>query len=166
MDRHVILTLGRSGSNFLVDIINRHPNLLNHGKVLGDSMTVRRWQERLGLFRGDDAAWLDFLLGNRPAFHAAQAVRSAGHARGGRLTGLRSRRRLASLGIKEFSPNLRRLGLDSHLKDRPGIRVIALRRRSALDRTISSLMPGETGVVAASERTAQAVRAGHGALFG
>ena len=36
MERHVILTLGRSGSNTLCDMLNQHPEVLNFGEVLAE----------------------------------------------------------------------------------------------------------------------------------
>jgi len=151
MDNHLILTLGRSGSNFLVDLINQHPNLLNYGEVLGEWMPVRRLQRGVGAFRNEDAAWLDFLLGNAIAFYGAQSIRAANHLRRGRRPTIKSRKTVASLGIKEFSINLQRFRLENYLEERSRIKVISLRRLSVLDRTISYLMLDKTNVVAADK---------------
>ncbi|HEX5461216.1 MAG TPA: hypothetical protein VFX20_14735 [Steroidobacteraceae bacterium] len=159
MNNHLILSLGRSGSNLLVDLINQHPGLLNYGEVLGDWIPMRRLQRRIGIFRNDDASWLDFLLKNRMPFYGAQAVRAVHQFRRGDRPEIKSRRTTTSLGIKESSLNLQRLGIGNYLSERPWIKVIALRRLSTLDRTISSLMLRETGVVAAHKRDAGTRRA-------
>ncbi|MEM7581601.1 MAG: hypothetical protein AAF316_17540, partial [Cyanobacteria bacterium P01_A01_bin.80] len=36
MNKHLILTNGRSGSNYLVTLFNSHPQITNYGEVLGD----------------------------------------------------------------------------------------------------------------------------------
>lgn len=159
MNNHLILTMGRSGSNLLLDLINQHPNLLNYGEVLGEWIAVRRLQRRIGIFRNDDAGWLDFLLKNRMPFYGAQAVRALHQLQRGDRPEIKSRRTTASLGIKEFSLNLQRFGLENYLLERPWLKVIALRRLSTLDRTISFLMLDETGVVAANKRSSNAGRA-------
>ena len=149
MNNHIILSLGRSGSNQLVDLINQHPKLLNYGEVLGEWIPMRRLQRRIGLFRDNDAGWLDFLLRNRMPFYGAQAIRAVHQFRRGDRPEIKSRRTTASLGIKESTLNLSRFGLGNYLFERPWLKIISLRRLSALDRTISSLMLRETGVVLA-----------------
>ena len=159
MNNHFILSLGRSGSNQLVDLINQHPNLLNYGEVLGEWIAVRRLQRRLGVFRNNDAGWLDFLLKNRIPFYGAQTVRAVHQFRRGDRPEIKSHKTTASLGVKESSMNLHRFGLGNYLFERPGLKVISLRRLSTLDRTISSLMLHETGVVLAHKHGPNTQRA-------
>lgn len=146
MNNHFILSLGRSGSNQLVDLINQHPKLLNYGEVLGEWIAMRRLQRRIGIFRNNDAGWLDFLLKSRMPFYGAQAVRAVHQVQRRDRPEIKPRRTVASLGVKESTLNLYRFGIGNYLFERPWLKVISLRRLSALDRTISSLMLHDTGV--------------------
>lgn len=51
MDRHVVLTLGRSGSNTLRDMLNQSPEVLNFGEVLGEWNTIRKIQRKAVFYR-------------------------------------------------------------------------------------------------------------------
>jgi hypothetical protein len=62
MQSHIILTNGRSGSNFVVNIINQHPQILNYGEVLGE-WTILRKLHKVGILRSsDDREYLDKIL--------------------------------------------------------------------------------------------------------
>jgi LPS sulfotransferase NodH len=148
MAPHFILTLGRSGSNTLVNAFNQHPEILNYGEVLGDWNRIRRLQRRLAPRLGDDR-YLDLLMEGRAAPFLANLGRSAAHAAGGRLSSLKRFRRIRSVGVKEFSLNMRRCGLPGYLAERPRIRVIGLRRSAVLERLVSWQMLDATGVIAA-----------------
>ncbi len=147
-DRHVILTLGRSGSNSLVDLINHNPEVLNIGEVLGDWNFLRKLQHRLGLFTKSDADYLDFILYNRNFYKGANFVRGLNKRRRRDTENLKKLRQIKNIGIKEFSLNLQRCEVANYLSERPDIKVIGLKRESILDRMISNAMLGATGVVA------------------
>ncbi len=38
MNRHIILTSGRSGSNYLANTLNQHPQIVNYGEVLATTL--------------------------------------------------------------------------------------------------------------------------------
>lgn len=147
MDQHVILTLGRSGSNTLVDLCNQHPNLLNCGEVLGDWTVARRLQRTLRFHRGDDAAYLDALLTDRRVIGAVNTLRSLNKMRRGDFGSGKRLGRIRSVGFKDFSMNLVRCGLRDYLRRRDAIKVIGLQRRGALERLVSSQLLQKTGVV-------------------
>lgn len=151
--KHVILTLGRSGSNSLVDMINQSPNVLNYGEVLGEWNQLRKMQLRLGLFRGDDHAYLDALLTSNAFFHATNLRRSTTMLAAGKPSEIKSPRNISTIGFKEFSLNFRRYQVTDFLEKRPDIRVIGLLRRNVLARMISNEMLSATGVV--SSRSSQ-----------
>jgi len=146
-NQHFILTIGRSGSNSLVDALNQHPNVLNYGEVLGDWNTIRRVYKRLPGAPCDEA-YLHALLHNPMVARGLNSYRNVSYLRRGRPDGRKSFRRIRSIGVKEFSLNLRRKGLMDFLANRPHIKVIGLRRVDLLDRFISWQMLKATGVVA------------------
>lgn len=148
MRRHVILTIGRSGSNTLRDMLNQSPEVLNFGEVLGEWNAVRKLQRRLGLFRGADAAYLDFILGARTFRFAANTHRSWSKRRAGQPQAVKRLRDVRTVGIKDFSLNFQRYGLMDYLPARPDIKVVGLIRDDVVGRMISNARLGATGVVA------------------
>ena len=156
MNRHFILTNGRSGSNYFVQLLNQHPNAVNYGEVLGDWTLPGR--HILPRFKGEGAAgrYLDWLYESEIAFVAGQAVSLAARGRTGRKTHFRRRTAVATIGIKEFTVNIKRFGLDNFLADRPGIRLVTLIRENPLARLLSSRTLRETGAVARTEGKSEA----------
>lgn len=151
LERHIILTLGRSGSNTLREMLNQHPEVLNFGEVLGEWNGIRKMQRRLGLYRSSDARFLDAVLSPR-FFRAANAVRTLRKRRSGDGGQAKPFAQIRTIGIKDFSLNFDRYGLGDYLAARPDIRVIGLTRPGVVERTISFLMLRQTGVV---ERSSQ-----------
>jgi hypothetical protein len=144
---HFVLTLGRSGSNALVDMLNQNPAILNFGEVLGDWTPVRKMQRRLGLLHVDDSQYLDFILGSRAFLSAANTARTLGKLRNGRLREIKSIRKIESVGVKDFSLNLVRAGLSEFLLTRPHIKVVGLLRQNVVDRMVSNETLEATGLV-------------------
>ena len=149
MDRHVILTLGRSGSNTLVNTINQHPELLNIGEVLGDWNRIRQVQRKLGLYGSDTARYLDATTTRSPLVRFMSAGRSAGRLARGRFGELKPLHRIQSLGIKEFATLMSKHGVADYLTERTDIKVIGLVRDDVLDRLVSYLRLRQTGEVLA-----------------
>jgi hypothetical protein len=152
--RHVILTLGRSGSNTLVDMLNQNPAVLNYGEVLGDWTQIRKLQTRLGLYKHDDAAYLDALLGNPAVLRVANTFRTAGKLVAGKAAERKRLGQVRTVGFKEFSLNLERRGLQGYLSMVPDLRVIGLVRANVLERMISNAFLQETGVVSSQSKQA------------
>ncbi|MDF2232135.1 sulfotransferase [Albimonas sp. CAU 1670] len=153
-DRHVILTMGRTGSNTLVDILNQNPEALNYGEVLGDWSPVRKIQRRLGVWRKDEAAYLDALTTNPVVIRAALGVRDLRKRLSGAGAETKRASRLKTIGIKDFTMHFSKRGLDDYLPARPDIKVIGLTRENVLARGISGAALAATGVV--SSRSANA----------
>lgn len=145
--KHIVLTLGRSGSNTLVDLLNQHPEILNYGEALGDWSRLRKLQRASGLFKNEDAAYLDALLGNRGLQRFANVFRNLSKAARADFTAVKRIARLQTIGVKEFSLNLDNAGLGSYLAERPDIQVIGLVRSNILARAVSSGVLEQTGVV-------------------
>jgi len=153
--QHVILTLGRSGSNALVNLLNQHPQVLNYGEVLGDWNLIRKVQRRIRAFHGNDAAYLDFCLANPWGHRAAFAARAVQRRIKRRPRDGKRMSQVRQVGIKDFALNFQELGIADYLAQRPGIKVIGLERKNLLDRMISNALLEASGVVE--------IRAGQGA---
>ena len=161
MDRHVILTLGRSGSNTLQDIFNQNPALLNYGEVLGEWNRVRKVQRRSGLFKGQDDKYLDAILTSRAFARMANLTRTFDRVRRRSLSDIKRVSDVRSIGIKEFSLNFKNYGLERYLLDRPDIKVVGLIRDGILERMISAARLGATGEVTSRNTSASGQRTFH-----
>lgn len=147
MDQHIILTLGRSGSNALMDMLNQHPELLNIGEVMGDWTPYRKIRR---LFRSE-AAYLDFLLSNQSFLRVANAYRSFKKKRAGKLEDVKAFRQIRTVGFKEFSAHFDWRDTPDYLNARPNIKIIGLIREDNFARTLSRAKFRLSNIVSTSE---------------
>lgn len=138
----MILTNGRSGSNYLVDIINQHPLLMNYGEVLGTWSNKRKIKTLLMLKSEEE--YLDFILQNRFFFYMSQLFyyfkdRKSFH--------FKKRKNIERVGVKDFGINIQRYQLQDWLKSKSEFKVIHLYRQNQLDRYISLFAMKSTGLV-------------------
>lgn len=145
---HIVLTLGRSGSNTLVDLLNQHSEILNYGEVLGGWNQIRRFHRLIAGLSDSEQRYVDRLLHNRAVAAAANLARTAGKIRKGAFGDIKALRRVRTVGFKEFSLNIRNMGLADYLLAQTDIRFIGLVRRNPLERLVSALRLGATGEVA------------------
>ncbi len=157
MDRHLVLTLGRSGSNTLVNVLNQNPEVLNLGELLGEWNDIRRWQRRI-MPRLSDDAYLDRLVFRNRNVRALNFMRNLKKTAAGKRREVKSFRGLRSVGFKDFSLNFERYGLRNYVRERPGLKVVGLVRENVLDRLISAMMLEQTGIVAVAAEDTAATR--------
>lgn len=156
MNRHFILTNLRSGSNFLTSTINKHPELLNYGEVLGEWTLPRRVISRRMFPRMSDEEYLDFIYGSRWAFYGGQiysAMRRAGRQK---PFTLKARSRVKSVGLKDMAFLVRQRDLARYLAGSNDIKIIHLVRTNTLKRFVSFERMRRTRVVS-SERAEASV---------
>ncbi|MGM0740513.1 MAG: sulfotransferase [Pseudomonadota bacterium] len=147
MDRHVVLTLGRSGSNTLRDMLNQSPEVLNFGEVLGEWNTIRKIQRKAVFLPRSDEAFLDWVLYSGSFLRAVNTIRSVRKSASGERGAVKRVSGLKTFGIKDFSLNFMRYGLSGYFDARPDIRVIGLIRDDVVERMVSNAMLGATGVI-------------------
>lgn len=145
---HIVLTLGRSGSNTLVDLLNQSDEILNYGEVLGGWNTIRRFRRLIAGGSASEARYVDHLLYDRMVAATANLARTAGKIRKGAFGDIKRLRSIRTIGFKEFSLNIRNMGLADHLLGRTDIRFIGLVRRNPLERLVSWRRMEATGEVA------------------
>ena len=151
--RFIVLTNGRSGSNFLVNALNQHPELVNYGEVLGDWTAPWRSRRWLGVARDDDPAsiarYLDGFFTSRARFYAAQVI--SAKDRRGRNEAVRFKRwrDVKAIGVKEFQLLFDQRKLGDYLASRADIRVIGLTRSDPVRRYLSRSLLQRTGQAAA-----------------
>lgn len=146
MQRHMILTLGRSGSNTLVDMVNQNPAVLNYGEVLGEWTVPRQIQSRLKFLSSDETKFLDAFYDRRSVLQFANGYRSFGKIRKGRREDIKRHRDIQSIGVKEFSLNLKRFGLSDYINYRKDLKIIGLVRKDILARAVSSAILDVNGI--------------------
>lgn len=148
MNHHFLLTNGRSGSNYFVQLLNQHPNIVNYGEVLGKWTLGGKFIRPLFRAGSGDEGYLDWMYESEAAFFAGQICSFAARRRSGKPVHYRRRADIASIGVKEFTVNLSRFGLDAYLDERPGMRLVTLVRENALERLVSAKLLELTGAVA------------------
>ena len=136
---HVILTLGRSGSNTLVDILNQNPEILNFSEVLGDWTVIRRFKYLVAGFSHSENDYFDHILRDGKVAVVANFMRSLGKIRTGRRDDIKALSRVRTIGVKDFSLNFQGRGLVEHLLAQEDILFIGLVRRNTLERYISNV---------------------------
>lgn len=147
MQRHIILTLGRSGSNTLQDMLNQSPQVLNFGEVLGEWNWIRKVQRKGLLLPSNDQEFLNFVIYSPRFVWLANAVRSTRKRIRGDSQAAKSFKQIKTYGIKEFSLNFKQYGLQDYLLEQSDLKVVGLVRENILDRMISNAMLHQTGVV-------------------
>ncbi len=68
MNRHIIFTNGRSGSNYIANIINQHPNAVNYGEVLGDWTLPYKIHQKIGMGGKSDIEYLEYIYKDKVFF--------------------------------------------------------------------------------------------------
>ncbi|MBB4658176.1 hypothetical protein [Parvularcula dongshanensis] len=147
---HLILTLGRSGSNYLVDAINQSPEALNYGEVLGSWTLTRRVYDQLGAM-SDPRRYLDRFYDAPSRYYLGQVMHAALRLKNGRRPSPKPRGEVRTIGTKDFAFTYRELGLERYPAEREGMRVIGLRRRNLVKRYVSGAVMKRTGVAAVTD---------------
>jgi hypothetical protein len=146
--RHVVLTSGRSGSNFLVSLINSHPNVINYGEVLGEWNVIAKLHQKIIFGRKPNYRYLELILSSRVVFLAAQIYAICSRAWHGEKLNIKRWNNIETIGIKDFSFLFFRYELEEFFSRNPSIKVISLILKNQLKRLVSMKLMQETGVVA------------------
>jgi hypothetical protein len=147
VNKHIILTSGRSGSTYLSNLLSQHPNVINYGEVLGEWTTGYKVNKYLRLGQGNAENYLDFIYGGSRYFHLSQSYARVKAILGSGEVQDRRWPEIKSFGVKDFAMNLIARGAGDYLEKHPEIRVISLFRENALRRYASIVMMNETGVI-------------------
>jgi LPS sulfotransferase NodH len=146
MDIHLIYTEARSGSNYLVDLFNFHPGLVNYGEVLGDWTKPHQVYKRLTR-RSPDRAYLQFIYTSRLFFYLSQIYYAYQNFRRHKPISFKRRSQIRSLGIKDFHHTFKKYHLLDFLAETPSLRIIYLYRKNILKQHISLELMRTTNIV-------------------
>jgi hypothetical protein len=151
MQSHIILTNGRSGSNFIVNAINKHPHILNYGEVLGEWTELRKLQG-LGVYRSlGDREYLDTILSSSFIFYAGQLYAALGRLKRNTPLNFKRKKNIHNIGIKDFQTCFTRFAIEDYIENRPNIKVIYLYRKSCFRRFISNKVLSHTSIAVVRE---------------
>ena len=146
---HLILTLGRSGSNFLVNAINQADAAVNFGEVLGGWTAPWKLHDRLGATT-DAAAYLDAFYDSPVRYYATLAGGNAMRLRNGRPVSWPRRGAQFTVGTKDFAHVFEARGIASYAAMRDDLFVIGLVRENTVRRVLSAVIMQHTRVAAAT----------------
>ncbi len=147
MDKHFILTNGRSGSNFLANTINLHPQAVNYGEFLGDWTVPYKVYRRLRWTGMTWAGFLDWMYESSLAHYGSQGVSALSHVRKRKPINFKWKGAVRTVGVKDFAMHVGSAGIDAHLIDSKDIKVIYLSRKNIVKRYVSWKRMEETKIV-------------------
>lgn len=155
MQHHIILTNGRSGSNYFANLLNLHPQVTNYGEVLGEWTLTYKLYNNLPLVKKNDyRSYLDYIYNSKSFFYLGQLY--SAYAKISRKTkpNLKYYNQVKHVGIKDFSINFKKRNILKYLQERD-IAVINLYRENVLKRFISLESMKKTQVVAVRNKSEQ-----------
>lgn len=156
INRHIIFTNGRSGSNFIANTLNLHPEVVNFGEVLGEWTMPYRVYKKFSLLGISNRKYIEFIFNSPFIFYSAQLISLISHYRRGVPANFKNRGKVKSIGVKDFSFLIQRRNLADWLINDKSIKVIYLYRENLLKRYLSLVMMERTGVVK-SEKNMQSL---------
>mgnify|MGYP001800029565 CR=1 FL=1 len=147
MQRHLILTNGRSGSNYLKSLLNQHPQVVNYGEVLGDWTIPYNLHKHFGLGCSSYEYYLDYIYSSKVFFYLAQVYSGYSKIIKKEKINFKNINQIATIGVKDFSINFVSRNIENYLREREDILVINLFRINSLKRLISLQSMKRSGVV-------------------
>ncbi len=148
-NQHLIYTGSRSGSNFLVNILNQHPNIVNYGEVVGQWTVPRKLYQ---IFRRDEKislGYLNFIYEGKSFFYTAQLYSTIERIKRRQKPNFKYLKNVKTLGIKEFHYHFNEnRDLRDFVLNNKQIKVIHLYRTNILKKHISLQRLSTLSVVA------------------
>lgn len=152
MNHHIILTSGRSGSNYLANLFNQHPLVVNYGEVLAKMILPYKFFFKCKNCKFCPCPWtvhnyLNGFYNTRSLYYIAQLYSAQAHFRSKRSVNFKWRHKIKSIGIKDFFLNVRVSKAEDYFAANKDIVIIHLYRENILRRYLSGLFMQETGIV-------------------
>lgn len=149
-DRHFIYTGSRSGSNYLVNLLNQHPEVVNYNEVLGSWTLPCKIH---GLIAGDrplSKEYLEYIYSSKIFFYIAQLYAGFERVKKKQAINFKSIGQIKTLGVKDFHYHLK--GEDNPLwsffEQDQRLKIIHLYRTNVLKKYVSLKLLELTSIVA------------------
>ena len=149
VQKHFIYTEARSGSNYIVNLFNQHPQLANYGEVLGDWTKPHQIYKAISLNGKPNHNYLNFIYSSKLFFYLAQIYYGWQNWRQKKAVQFKKYQQVKSLGIKDFHYNLWEFNLLDFFHKNEDISIIYLYRKNLLKQHISLELMRKTKVVLA-----------------
>ncbi|PSB05284.1 hypothetical protein [Merismopedia glauca] len=147
MKKHLIFTNGRSGSNYLVNLLNTHPEVVNYGEVLGSWTLPYQIYKKITFGGEPGVEYLRYIYNNQSFFWGAQIYSAWSHLKRRENINFKFPHQIKSIGVKDFSINFLKQNIESFIWKTDDLAVINLYRENSLQRFVSYLMLKKTNVV-------------------
>jgi hypothetical protein len=153
MNKHFIYTGSRSGSNYLVNLLNSHPKITNYGEALGDWTLLYKLHSKFGLGGRSTLDYLNYLYTSPVFFYIAQGYSAIAHLSSKKPINFKSRKQIKTIGIKDFHMNLtgEKSRIWSFFKSDDQMFIIHLYRENLLKKFISLEMMSSTKIISSKD---------------
>jgi len=153
MNRHIILTSGRSGSNYLTNTLNQHAQIVNYGEVLASMLITYKLYEKSKKYKNWSVIdYLDYIYNSKTFFYMAQCFSAYSHLKKKKPINFKKWRKITNIGTKDFFLNYEKKNCVDFLIKNEDIAVIHLYRENRLRRYLSNVFLKKTRI-ASSEKT-------------
>ena len=146
-DKHIIFTNGRSGSNFIANTLNLHPEIVNFGEVLGEWTFPYKLYIKISWLGVSSERYINSIYNSFFIYYIAQFISILSHKKTGKAINFKTRSNVKSIGVKDFSFLIKSRELENWLIKSTDIKVIYLYRENILKRYLSLVMMNQTGIV-------------------
>jgi hypothetical protein len=144
---HIILTHGRSGSNYLTNTLNNHPDIVNFGEVLGKWTLPNKLYRLVSYFGVSESSFLHYLYTGKSAFYLSQAISALSHLVNKKKINWKSYSNIETVGIKDFVFLVHERKITQYIQSQKNLKVIYLYRENLLRRYLSGINMKTTQVV-------------------
>jgi len=155
MNRHIILTSGRSGSNYLTNTLNQHPHLANYGEVLASMLIPYKFYQRCKQYKichGSIIDYLNYVYSSKAFFYTAQFYSAYSHIKKKKPIRFKTWGKISTLGTKDFFLNYRQKNAVDFLISNKDIAMIYLYRENNLRRYLSTVFLRKTQISATEKK--------------
>jgi hypothetical protein len=153
MNRHIILTSGRSGSNYLANTLNQHPEIVNYGEVLASMILPYKLYDKCQkICRWSVIDYLNYIYSSKTFFYTAQFYSTYAHLRKKKPINFKKWGKISHLGTKDFFLNYRSKNALSFLLEHEEIAIIYLHRENRLRRYLSGVFLRKTRVAFSEQK--------------
>lgn len=146
MNKFLIFTSGRSGSNYLSNTLNLSPSCVCYGEVLGEWNVPYKVLGKFYFQKGNINSYLDLFYSSDGMFYIAQFYSFISHAKGKREINFKFKNSVKAIGLKDFLVTIERKDAFGYFLSRPEIKIIYLHRDNLLKRYISGLFMKESNI--------------------
>ena len=154
MNRHIILTSGRSGSNYLANTLNLHSQVVNYGEILASMIIPYKLYDRCKKYKLCNYSvndYLNFAYTSKTFFYSAQLHSTYSRFKNKKPKSFKTWKKISSLGTKDFFLNYYNKNALDFLISNEDISIIHLYRDNMLRRYMSGMFLKKTGIVSSEK---------------